>query len=80
MVKILNLPEKEIVKLYEEGGRVVEIAKSFKVCNATIYKILKRNGVKIDPWKRLQIVTYDRRYFKIVNNQIKAYFLGFILR
>ena len=37
---------KEVIRLYvEEKKSVAELAKKFEVCDATIYKCLKRNGV-----------------------------------
>lgn len=55
---------------------VVEIAKRFNVTRNTVYNILKSNNIQ--PTK-FQKRAFDTSYFDIIDDEHKAYWLGFIM-
>ena len=71
--------EKEIISIYLSGKTTHETAKIVGCSQTCVMKVLKRN--KID---RRSIYSYTRKYlinenfFKKINNEEKAYFLGLI--
>jgi len=70
---------KKIIDMYLEGKSGLFIAKEYNVTPGKIYYLLnklnvKRRSNKINSRK----YHYDKRYFKEINNQEKAYWLGFI--
>lgn len=72
--------EKEIVKLYEIDKLTTRaIGKIFNCVHRTIIKCLTRNGIKTRDALNSRIsFGYDRDYFKKINTEEKAYFLGLL--
>ena len=66
--------EKKIVSLYKEGNLVSKISRNLNISTGTVYSILKKNGFKFEK----NIKSIDHFYFHNVNNEEKAYWLGFL--
>lgn len=74
---IYKLPEKEIIKRYQQGESCQTIADSFKVTFNTISNILEKNNIpRNNKYKNLNL---DENYFEKIDRIDKAYFLGFML-
>lgn len=67
--------EKEVVELYKCGNSSYKLAKQFDINKKTILNILKRNNIKRRIYK---LYSYDKNYFKEIDTEDKAYFLGFM--
>lgn len=80
MLNITIDDEKEICSLYQKGFSTCDIAKMFKdkiKCDHTVANILRKNNVQVKKAGYKSIVL-NNRFFKTIDNQDKAYFLGFI--
>lgn len=66
--------EDEIVRLYNDGLLVLDIAKKYKVSKNTIYRTLERFGRKRETRK----YNIDETAFDTLDNEPAAYWLGFI--
>ena len=64
-----------MVLLYNKDISVYEISKEFNVDVGTIYSRLKKLGI----YKRRRKFKLNEDYFENINNQNKAYWLGFIM-
>lgn len=66
---------KEIIELYKQGKNLTEIAKKFGICSTTVKNTLIKNKIKVFSFSK------DRNndYFKTIDSEDKAYFLGFLL-
>lgn len=72
-MKLTDLDKLEVVQMYQNGISMVKIAKKFNVSPPAINNILKVRKVKKE-----QKYKCDYKYFDIINNENKAYWLGFI--
>lgn len=71
--------DKKIEQLYNEGKSTREIGKIMNTSGVTISKHLQKMGVKIkDLHKSRQIYSFNENYFKTIDDEHKAYWLGFI--
>lgn len=71
--------DKKIEQLYNEGKSTREIGKIMNTSGITISKHLQKMGVKIkDLHKSRQIYPFNENYFKTIDDEHKAYWLGFI--
>lgn len=71
--------DKKIEQLYNEGKSTREIGKIMNTSGTTISKHLQKMGVKIkDLHKSRQIYSFNENYFKTIDDEHKAYWLGFI--
>lgn len=71
--------DKKIEQLYNEGKSTREIGKIMNTSGVTISKHLQKMGVKIkNLHKSRQIYSFNENYFKTIDNEHKAYWLGFI--
>lgn len=71
--------DKKIEQLYNEGKSTREIGKIMNTSGITISKHLQKMGVKIkDLHKSRQIYSFNENYFKTIDDEHKAYWLGFI--
>ena len=71
--------DKKIEQLYNEGKSTREIGKIMNTSGTTISKHLQKMGVKIkDLHKLRQIYSFNENYFKTIDDEHKAYWLGFI--
>ncbi len=78
--KILKEDEKDIVNLYRAGLPAKDILPRYAdriKCENTIINILKRNNCDIRP--RGVPTYFNKRYFKVIDTEAKAYFLGLLL-
>lgn len=84
-IKIINLytipkiEEKnwdEIVELYQAGNSLTQIAKKYKVDHHAIGRILKKRNIEVI--NRQNLPRMDETVFEKINNEKKAYWLGFI--
>ena len=54
-----------------------ELGEKYSLSKTTVLKILKRNNIEIKN-KRLVNTELKKDYFKVIDTEYKAYFLGFI--
>jgi len=80
-MKIEKKKEEEICKLYERDKiPQYKLAEKFNVNNTIIHKILKNNNIKfITPSERGRKIKINENFFEEINNEEKAYWLGFIV-
>lgn len=72
------LDESEVLRLYKSGMSITNIASKFNVSSKPITRILKSNS--IDTSKNInnkQFICNDD-FFEIIDNEYKAYWLGFL--
>lgn len=74
--KLNENEEKEIISLYNSGLSQYKISSMYGVSQSTISNILRNNNVNTRKGGR--IYTINERYFDNIDNQNKAYILGFI--
>jgi intein-encoded DNA endonuclease-like protein len=74
--KLNENEEKEIISLYNSGLSQYKISSMYGVSQSTIGNILRNNNVNTR--KDGRIYTINERYFDNIDNQNKAYILGFI--
>lgn len=77
--KILNNEERqEILNMCKNDKFSVEnIAKEYGISSPPIYELLRKNNIEL-PTKNRQTYTIDERYFDKIDNEHKAYWLGFL--
>jgi intein-encoded DNA endonuclease-like protein len=75
MKKILD--EKEIIRLYLDNYSANQIAKKIGVDPCTIVKRLRDNGIEVR--KSHNKYKVNENYFDIIDNENKAYWLGFLM-
>lgn len=82
MPKTIKMSVEEIntiVKMYTDGMSLRDIADSTKHCKAFISKVLKKEGVEMRKTSTTSRKYYhDEDFFEEINNEAKAYWLGFI--
>lgn len=71
------LDEDLIIKLYKEGMSLGKIAETFKVSRKPITRIIKSNNIEITTTNN-KLYSYDVNFFKKIDNEEKAYWLGFL--
>lgn len=68
--------ELEIIKKKNDGVKLSVIMEEYSIKTPkTIYDIIKRNGIKKIGNKKYNV---DENYFSIIDNEYKAYWLGFL--
>lgn len=77
--RVINLVhEKEIIKLYtEQNYNQRQIAEKYNCSSYVIHNILKRNNIEIITKPRINN-NQDEHYFDNIDNEHKAYWLGFL--
>lgn len=84
MIEMTEELKSKILKMYNDGKSIREIDRTTGVERGVIKRFLKRNGVDIRSAKYYHGTEthrkyhYDRDYFKIIDSEDKAYWLGFI--
>jgi len=73
--KIL-LNKKEICELYLSNLSLYELVEKYKINRSVIKRILLENNIKLR--SKTSKYTFNENYFDIIDNQDKAYWLGFI--
>ena len=68
---------KGVIKDYTSGMTRKNIMKKYNIYDTTMYKVLKTNGIDLDP-KHKRIHTLDEDTFKTIDSERKAYWLGFL--
>lgn len=68
----------EVLNKYKELNSIIEVAKNFNVSYETIRVILRKNGLVSNKKKPVFSSTLIKDYFKDIDSEDKAYFLGFI--
>ncbi len=70
----------EIVKLYKEGISVNKLSELFGNSKCSVRALLNRRGVDLRPnmWNAARKHKIDHNYFKLINSESKAYFLGLL--
>ncbi len=77
----IRLTEEDIRNVcyrYSNNETTAEIAQTYNVCDTTIAKVLRQNGVQIRPAKRRSRIK-NHSYFKTIDSVDKAYFLGWMI-
>jgi hypothetical protein len=69
---------KNICESYNNGMTSVALCKQYNISDSTILKWLKRNNVKIRESRDSFSALVDCDYFKIIDDQNKAYWLGYL--
>lgn len=78
-VHISEIDERKMVDAYQNGMTVKNIAKQFNIGEKRASDILKKYDVKILlSFERSQKYTLNEQYFDDIDNQDKAYILGFL--
>lgn len=77
-IKLTEDQIKDVCKRYQNMETTIEISKIYNVCDNTIAKILKNNGIKIRPAKRRSVI-HNHNYFEKIDSIDKAYFLGWMI-
>ncbi len=73
-----ELQIREMIKLYQSGKSQKEISEKFLCCQTTVSAILRRNGVITKNFGNQKYYDINRLFFKEINNEASAYFLGFL--
>lgn len=76
MNKIVGIDDEVLFDYNILQFNVPKISKKYNVSISTIRRILKDNGVVLDRNKKYNI---DDKYFDFINNEEKAYWLGFLM-
>lgn len=67
-----------IIDFYRNGNSALKISKIFKVSSPTILKVLNKHGVTRKVGEGSIRYSVDLDYFKTIDTQEKAYWLGFL--
>lgn len=72
--------EKEIVKKYKEGKSQCKLERMFFTTKKKVKNILLKNNVILRTESEYRkIYNYNKNYFKVIDTQNKAYFLGLLM-
>lgn len=78
--KITEQDKKELIKYYQSHPMTrAEAGERFNLCSVTVGNILKEFNIKIYEKNRLYNPNLNEDYFKNIDTQNKAYFLGLII-
>ncbi len=81
VMKLTKKQQNEVISAYTNGENALQISKRYPVCDATIRNILKKYGIPIkkarETAKRKHY--FDQLFFDTINDEKKAYWLGFIV-
>lgn len=70
----------EAAKYYSENEiSIIDCAKKFKIGKNTLYDYLKENNLIKNDKNYQKDITYDKNFFDSIDNEEKAYWLGFIM-
>jgi len=67
-----------ICNAYNVGETSISLGRQYGVSDSTIIKWLKYNNIKIRPSRESLSAQLNSEYFKIIDDQFKAYWLGYI--
>lgn len=70
--------DEDVVNGYISGLSTRKVADRLGICQFSVLKILKRNGIKIRESRRWKH-DFNDGYFDVIDNSEKAYWVGFIL-
>lgn len=75
----MDLKDKKIIglKLYKSGMSLTQISKDLNISRITITKYIKSCGVVVEKDKHKYFIDSD--YFKVIDSEAKAYFLGLFM-
>lgn len=76
--KFTQLEIQSVIELYNAGKQQWEIAQELNCEQTTISGILRRNGIKTRVGKKITYADVNTTFFKEINNEENAYFLGFL--
>lgn len=68
----------EMIDLYQSGKSQKEIAENFLCSQTNVSAILRRNGIKTKNNGNQKYYDINRSFFKEINSEENAYFLGFL--
>lgn len=70
----------EAAKYYSDNQvSIIDCAKKFKIGKNTLYNYLKENNLIKNDKNYQKDITYDKNFFDSIDNEEKAYWLGFIM-
>lgn len=71
--------KEQAIQLYKQGKQIKEICNMINLCDKTISKTLKENGIVIKTGPEyLRVHHFNDSYFKSIDSPDKAYFLGLL--
>lgn len=70
--------ELQIVRMYESGMTAAQIMAELGSAQATIYSVLKRNGIQRRPAHAVSSFQFNASYFSAIDTEPRAYWLGFL--
>lgn len=70
--------DKKIIHLYRSGLSGTKIANRLKITRYKVYSVLERNQ-ETRTNKENYALSFNDRYFKVINTERKAYFLGLLM-
>lgn len=74
-----ELPEQEIIQLYQEGTSLRELSKKYNIDKGVIKKRLIKHGIELRSLSEAnRIYSVDEDIFAKINSHEKAYWLGFL--
>lgn len=77
--KIENKKKEEIIQKYIDGMSIDKLKEIYpQYGKNNIYRMLKNIGIVRNDSEKSRKYTYNKEYFKIIDNEEKAYWLGFI--
>jgi len=76
--KFTQLEVDSTINLYNNGKQQREIAQYLNCSQVTVSNILKRAGIKTRTGKKIKYTDINTSFFKEINSEESAYFLGFL--
>lgn len=70
---LLKNKKDDVIKMFESGISMRQIAKQLGYSDSSIYRILQDSGINTTP----EYIPVDESFFEKIDNQHKAYILGF---
>lgn len=71
--------ERLVIMMYENNHGGSTIAKYFGWPEDVVYRILKRNNIKIRPFTYYRQYDLDENFFETIDSEEKAYWVGFLM-
>jgi len=75
--KLTNQQKQDIIKKYQSGGyKCVDLVKEYKSSKSVISRLFKNNNIYV--YKSMNQKDLNENYFEKIDNEHKAYWLGFL--
>lgn len=76
--KVASEIQNQIIQDYQSGKSMRQIEKDYNITRATTSKFLEKQGIKTTKGNHHRIYHHNEDYFENIDNEHKAYWLGFI--